>query len=237
MDIRNTEKVKIKRFENGSLTSFEDVILVEKTFTLFLNGEYFDRMTCTGKEITELIAGHLFCGGRIRSVDELGPVTFNDKAGSVYAQTVSAASIKNKQDNAGNEPVNIDYEKAVSVLFEFQEMSELFKLTGSVHSAALLDADYKVRFFSDDMSRFNAVEKVIGKALLSGEGLRHAILVTSSRMPFELLQKAYRAGIKAVFSISAPTLESVRFARENKITLLGMFRGNRVNVYSDGTES
>jgi FdhD protein len=231
-----TEKINIKRFEHNTLIDLEDIVLKEKLFSLFLNGKLITKFTCANCDIKELTAGYLLCESRIRCKEELQSVSIKELEGAsqpglIYAETAEAAG---SNGSAGEKPLDIQYAAVVSALREFQEMSRLFKDTGSVHSAALLDREYRFRYFSEDMSRHNAVEKVIGKAFLDGFYLPGGMLMSSSRMPLELIQKAGTAGISAVVSISAPTLQSIRFARENNIILAGMFRNGRINIYSDG---
>jgi len=230
MSIGVTKNIKIARFEQNLLTDFEDLVLAEKTFSLFLNGISFAKFICTEKDIKELAAGHLYCEGCVKFKDELLSVLIDSETGAIYAETVKSADCSN--DTVNNNPVKLDYGAVVSALKEFQEMSPLFKETGCVHSAALLDEQYNFHYFSEDIGRYNAVEKAIGKAFLDGFSLNKAILVASSRMPLELIQIIYRAGIHAVVSISAPTLQSIYFAREHKIILAGMFRGSRINIYA-----
>ena len=227
-----TDKIDILRFRHGGLEHMEDTVLAEQSFTLFLNGNLFTTFSCINKDVRELAAGRLFCEGLVQLKEALRSVSIDNKGSAVFAETTGVNASNNCSEN--RKPVTVDYAAVVSALREFQDMSALFRETGSVHSAALLDNEYCFRYFSEDLSRYNAVEKVIGKAFLDGFPLHDAKLVTSSRMPLELIQKIYRSGINVVISISAPTLQSIRFARENKVILIGMFRDNRINIYSHG---
>ena len=231
-----TEKIYIRRFEQDVLADFEDIILIENPIELFLNGSLFSRLTCTGDDVKSLVVGHLFCESAIKSPDEVLDISIcngaHSKITSVYIKT-SGLEIPKQTDTAMCvSPLVLDYSLVVKVFEKFQERSPLFKKTGAVHSAALLDTDYRFCYFCEDMGRHNAVDTVIGKALLGDFSLSQAILITSSRMPLELMQKARRAQIPAVFSISAPTLQSILFARENNMALVGMFRNNRINIYN-----
>ena len=236
MDLHNTKKIKIQRFEDDHTVGFRDVLLSEKSFALFLNGDYIERITCTGSEIKELITGHLYSEHRIRSASDLSLISVNDKTGSIYAEIKTAVPVPVIRNCEGGERFVMSYTAVINIFREFQEMSVLFKETGGVHSAALADGHYRICYFSEDMSRYNAVDKVVGKALIDGFDPGSAMLITSSRMPLELIQKASHACIKTILSVSAPTLESVYFARENHIVLLGMFRNNRINIYSGSIE-
>ena len=238
-----TEKVHIQRYCQSALTEFEDTVLAEKSCILYLDGNLLTKFTCINKEMRELAAGHLLCEGYVCSKEELKSVLVDDEPGNVYAVTelhnrrmCTSEKLQNENHNDSLKlppRLNIDYPAIVLALKRFQEMSLLFKETGSVHSAALLSSDYCFCYFSEDMGRYNAVEKVIGKAFLDGFDLSRSALLSSSRMPLELIQKIFRAGITAVVSVSAPTLQSIQFAKENNMFLAGMFRENRINIYSN----
>ena len=228
-----TDKINILRFTHGALKDFEDIVLIEKPCNFFLNGDLLEKITCTNKDIKELAAGYLLCEGYIRSKEELLTVKVDNESGSVYLYTSKCVDVHH---DAGGRGIEMDYSATLLAVKKFQEMSPMFKETGAVHSAALLGRGNNFRYFCEDISRYNAVEKVIGKAFLDGFYLPHALLMTSSRMPLELIQKISGAGICAVVSISAPTLQSIIFARDHKMFLAGMFRDNRINIYSQGND-
>jgi FdhD protein len=109
----------------------------------------------------------------------------------------------------------------------------VFSRTGGLHAAALFDAGGQLIAVREDIGRHNAVDKIIGWALLqkhlplSG----HAMLV-SGRGGFEIAQKALAAGIPILASVSAPSSLAVKLARELGLTLVGFLRGRRFVVYS-----
>ncbi len=85
----------------------------------------------------------------------------------------------------------------------------------------------------EDIGRHNALDKLIGSALLSDElPLNNHIVMVSGRSSFEILQKSSAAGVPIVCSVSAPSSLAVDVAREFGITLIGFLRGERFNVYT-----
>ena len=108
-----------------------------------------------------------------------------------------------------------------------------FEKTGGLHAAGLFEADGELIHSREDVGRHNALDKVIGRALLNGlTPLAGRMLCVSGRLSFELVQKAAVAGAPILVGVSAPSSLAVSLADERGITLCGFARGASVNVYT-----
>ena len=109
----------------------------------------------------------------------------------------------------------------------------VFETTGGLHAAALFDANGSLLAVREDVGRHNALDKLIGWALMNGKlPLQDAIVMVSGRTSFEIVQKGLVAGVPVVCAISAPSSLAVSLAREFGMTLIGFLRGASFNVYA-----
>lgn len=147
--------------------------------------------------------------------------------------SIEAIETVSSYDVAGDDLV-VDASWLVTLPDRLREGQSGFERTGGLHAAALFDAaSAELLVLREDVGRHNAVDKVIGWALLHDRlPLRATVLQVSGRASFELVQKAVMAGIPMLSAVSAPSSLAVDLAAASGLTLAGFVRGQTLNLYT-----
>lgn len=132
--------------------------------------------------------------------------------------------------------IESDFETSFEQIGDFfQKMNNFqkeFEKSGGVHAAATFDKKGELLSVREDIGRHNAVDKVIGDLLHSGNLKKAKCLLVSGRVSYEIVLKAFRARIPLLAAVSAPSSLAIDYAKEFDITLLGFCRENRGTCYS-----
>jgi FdhD protein len=229
-----------------------------KSVAVLMRTPGHDRELAAGFLVSEHIVGRAeeifeisICGEAVAASDETNvvnvtlknPATFDVKKFSRNFFSSASCGICGKAsiESIANQfpPIDSDLETSASLLVDLPARlaaaQKTFQQTGGLHACALFDKDGGLLAAREDVGRHNALDKLIGWALLANRlPLNRQILLLSGRISFEMMQKALAAGIAIVAAISAPTSLAVEFALANNQTLVGFLRGNEMNVYAGG---
>jgi len=135
------------------------------------------------------------------------------------------------------DPVTVSQEMLAQLPDRVRATQRVFESTGGLHAAGLFtvrqDGSADLLVTREDVGRHNAVDKVLGWALLNNHiPAANTVLLVSGRTSFELVQKAVMAGVPVLAAISAPSSLAVDLAEESGLTLVGFLRGPSMNVYT-----
>ncbi|WP_313339072.1 formate dehydrogenase accessory sulfurtransferase FdhD [Sedimentibacter sp.] len=250
-----TKKYEIIKIQGDISNRFEDEVIIEYPFTIFIDDEEIITLLCTPKSLEELAIGFLYSEGYINSLDAVEKVFLNEEKGRAYVYlkyrkmlnenlsgkraitsgcgkgTVFYNVLDSIKCKKIEKKINIRKETVTKLSKLFNQKSELFLNTGGVHSCGLCD-DEKILYFEEDIGRHNALDKILGVSLIEGIDLSDKIVITSGRISSEMLIKTAKRGIPAIISRSAPTSLAIDMARELNILLIGFARGEKINVYT-----
>jgi FdhD protein len=127
----------------------------------------------------------------------------------------------------------VDAALVASLPLRLRAQQPAFDETGGLHAAGLFDREGALVCAAEDVGRHNAVDKVVGRLLLDAAlPASGTLLVVSGRLAYEIVQKAFLAGIPLIAAVSAPSSLAVELAEQAGITLAGFVRGEEFNVYA-----
>ena len=220
---------------------------------LELNGERVVTLLCTPSGLTELAVGWLYCEGLIEGTDEILAVGACDELSRMRVFTEGARPLVQSEwrrvitsgcgsghaidpgELATLPPVASDYTFPLPRLEELMREVALGgpikRAIGGVHSAALIDEGGILAHY-EDVGRHNAVDKCIGRALLTGLHLSHTVLCATGRVSSEMAFKASRCGIPIVASLNSTTSLAVQLAGHVGVTIVAKAIGRKRLVYT-----
>jgi len=186
---------------------------------------------CDGED-TNVVTVTLTAARRTRIGDHLDRRTYISQTScgicgkSVIADLVQALSPLADGDS-------MDGNGALDCLRRLNEHQPLRDQTRAAHAAAIYDHGFSQLSVAEDVGRHNALDKAIGSLFIVGRLHQARLLIISSRISYELVQKAARARIPVILAISRPTALAVELATALNMTLASMAKGKGVIVYSN----
>lgn len=239
-----------------------DVVVTEEPLEIRVEGRGLAVVMRTPGHDEELTAGFLLTEGIIQNVSQIFELSVcpSRSEGKGNVADVLLAGVKMDWDSltrhvfsgsscglCGKATVEAVFQKFPPVTGNLEVSSELilslpdklraaqsaFDQTGGLHASGLFDREGNLVVVREDVGRHNALDKVLGFALMSGMlPLSEHMLMVSGRVSFEIMQKALAGGIPLVAAVSAPSSLAVDFAKGARQTLVGFLRGERMNVYA-----
>jgi FdhD protein len=252
--VKTKQEALVLKVTGRQVEGMIDEVASELPVKIVVNDLQLVTLLCTPAELEELAVGFLLSEGLIRDRSSIRGLEVIEQSSAVRIElsdlpanwekmfetsTISSGCGKGITfSSSGKDDRRIPVSGYITssdnirhVLDAFRNISTLYLETGGVHSAALSDGK-EILFFSEDIGRHNAVDKLIGKAFLRSITLDDKILITSGRVTSEIMQKAGRNRFAILISRAAPSCMAISYAEDLGITLVGFARKDRMNIYS-----
>jgi FdhD protein len=259
--MRGLRRASVVRIDENRSQRAEDDIVIEEPLEIRVNGSSLSVTMRTPGDDFDLAVGLLWTEGIIAGRDEIGTIAYcPDEEQPELKNIVNVVLVDSKRTIESSRrlwsnsscglcgkatldsihqvcrPVasslRISRELVFSLPERLRQAQANFERTGGIHAVALFDAHGNLLVVREDIGRHNAVDKVLGAALVGGLSLPDMVMMVSGRLGFEIAQKALVAGIPVVASISAASSLAVELANEFGMTAIGFLRGRSMNVYS-----
>ena len=239
----------ITRYRNGNSESVDTFLIMEEPLSIRIDGRpYAVVMRTPGNERAH-VAGFCLAEGLIDQIDDIETLGFCTEEG-INVGTLTLMNKRRQQvmdlverkgfvsqtscGICGKEVVRdlmqvlkpmpdtlrISVTQALACADMLSRKQELHKRTRSAHAAMILDAALSPMAFAEDVGRHNALDKAVGKVFLENRLPDAAVGMMSSRLSYELVQKAARAGLEILIGISRPTSLAIDLAESVNMTLL-----------------
>ena len=241
----------IEKVRGGARERVEDELAIEEPLEIRVDGEPLAVTMRTPGHDEELAAGFLWGEGLLdrapavgltddlaaNTIEVGGPLTGDPGRRRFYTTSSCGVCGKGALEEVTVQapplPAGPGVERALLAVLPDRLRQPGFDATGGMHATGLFTPEGELLLVREDVGRHNAMDKVVGRALLDGDlPLHERVLCVSGRLSFELVQKAAMAGAPVLVGVGAPTSLAVSLAAELGMTLAGFARGDRVNVYA-----
>lgn len=246
---------KVFRLGEEGLVEQDRPIVREVPLTIYLNDREIVTLLCLGDYPESLAVGFLKSEGLINRAEDIRSLSLDPDQLVVRVEVEEDTRLAEKlfsrrtlTSGCGKgttfynaldtlvmgkivSALTISTAQVFHLMRRLAEDSELYKITGGTHNAALATVDDLV-LFRTDIGRHNAVDKIYGACLLEGIRLDDKVLVTTGRITSEILIKTGRMGLPILISRSAATSLAVSLGEQIGVTLIGYVRGKNLVVYT-----
>ncbi|GIX46341.1 MAG: sulfurtransferase FdhD [Candidatus Tectimicrobiota bacterium] len=239
----------IYRYENGRFEQFERPVVREQPLTILVNGKELATFLCTPVKLDCLTLGFLAFEGLIRGPEDVRELDVDAEHGVVEVELRHAPlrpqrrvftsgcgmgltfSLRLSQYPPLESAVRLTPEQVFPLMQQLFDGAAMYKASRGIHAAALSDGE-RVLLLAEDVGRHNALDKILGEALLRGIETRDRLLLTTGRISSEMLRKGAYMRTPFLISRTSPTTLAIEGAKRLGITLIGYVRRNSFNLYT-----
>jgi len=221
------KKFEVLDITDNSKVKGTSLIAVEDTITLFANDIRVASIMATPDMLRELAVGYLICGGAVDDPKDIVDVRLGK---NLEVRVTLKTSCEKNEDTHVTSDARFTADSIRGSLTHLD--SEAHEKTRGTHSASLIDQDGSLVVKAIDIGRHNAVDKVVGSAVLDGIDLSRVFLISTGRQSAGMVLKAARAGIPLVVSRKAPLSSGIETAKKAGVTLVCFASEDKLSVYS-----
>lgn len=258
-----TRNYEGRKFETNSSNKILDALTIEEALQININDEAFTVSMRTPGEDASLVRGLLHSEGVINDLNFLPDIVLKkenedgivtvinvaipkNKLGEGYSNSRSLLSVsscgicgKTELGDLAFIGKHIDDDQKIDISLIHQMFDSMktkqhdFKQSGGTHAAAAFSIEGEMLCSMEDIGRHNAVDKVVGKLILSKKLHQAKVITVSGRISYEIVIKCFKAQIPFLAAVSAPSSLAVDYAKELGITLFAFCRDQRATCYSN----
>ncbi|GAB4113180.1 MAG: formate dehydrogenase accessory sulfurtransferase FdhD [Candidatus Caldatribacteriota bacterium] len=232
------QETKLIRLRKNQQEKTTDMVIRESELNISFNGEKIFTLNYSNGGEEYLGVGFLFTEGFLKKKEEISYLKYIQEKETIEVVTKNINSTQKREKRAElslkikEDKIKIKADVIFQLLDDCQSRAKLFLLTGCTHSCALANREGSILLFTEDVSRYNTVDKILGEALLQELPLEDKIMIGSFRVTSGIFTKILRGRIPLIISRSAPTNRVIELAQKMGITLIGFAREERMNIYT-----
>ncbi len=227
-EIRGMEWVEYTKV-NEKVTREKERLLIEFGLSIIINGSHFATAIITPMMVKEFTVGYLFGQGMLESIGDIRSIEIKGNVAEI-----SLPGIRDSSDLHGN--IRSDFKVSSEDIFAGVNAilkSKIYAETEAIHSAGLFREGAEVICIAEDFGRHNALDKVIGYALIHDVDFKNTFATSTGRMVSDMVSKICRANIPVVATKTAVTKLGVDLGNSCGLTIIGFVRDAGSNVNAD----
>jgi FdhD protein len=243
----------------GSIDSVDECLQAEHSIAVFINGIETMQLVCSPDHLVELVVGRLFSENIVESIGDIDSIyicqygtqakvllspgchaDFSRESVESVGSCCTGNRIFNQYFNGSKplepvKPIRWDTGWIFSMADQLCKDTPMHSATNGAHSCFLASGD-SVVCCREDLGRHNALDKVLGYALMHDVDLTQTMIYSSGRLPLDMVMKVIRAGIPILASKAVPTDLTVEMAQQYRLTLVCSAHADSLVVYNDPTD-
>ncbi len=239
----------IYRYENGRFSQFEKPVVREQPLTIMVNGVELATFLRSPVKIDYLTIGFLAFEGIIDKFDDISDLDVDSENGVIEVElTRDLVQPQKRVFTSGcgmgltftlrishypplNSELTLTPQQIFPLMQQLFDGATMYKASRGIHAAALSDTE-QVLLSAEDVGRHNALDKILGEAMMKGIPTQGCVLLTSGRISSEMLRKGAYMGTPFLISRTSPTTLAIEAAKRLGITVIGYVRRNSFNLYT-----